>query len=175
MRWAGTVGAIFLAMVLDATWLQWLSPDHWGKPWVVTPHLTLMVVIYRSFYHGPVAGGVIGLAAGLLQDLYWSQMLGPAMGGMMAAGWLAGRMSKWFQPGIWLMALLAPVLDGLYGFWLYGVNLLFTNTQMSAGWFVLNQWGYSVLANTLLGLLVVVTGYRLQNIVKLMRKEEEGK
>jgi len=143
---------LLLAVLLDGAVLPWFSPDVWGFPWMIAPHLTLVVTIWWAARYGAVPGLVAGLAVGLLKDFLYGVMLGPSAVTFGLAGWLAGSFTRWVQPGMAVFLLLTAVGDLLVQAVLWVVYRLFAAVPMALDWVVLYRVLPTLAANVVLAL-----------------------
>jgi len=141
------LGWLLLAVLLDGTVLPWFSPDMWGFPWMVAPHLTLVFTVWWAAHHGTVPGLVAGLAVGLLKDFLYGVMLGPSAVAFGLAGLLAGFFNRLMQPGLTILLLLTAVGDLLYQTVLLAVYRLFATVTAAWDWGLLGRVLPTLLAN----------------------------
>jgi rod shape-determining protein MreD len=138
---------LLLAVLLDGTVLQWFSPDVWGFPWMIAPHLTLVVTVWWAAQHGTYPGLVAGLAVGLLKDFVYGVMLGPSAVAFGLVGLLAGSFSRLIQPGMSYLLLLTAFGDLLYQAVLLAVYRLFAPVPVPWDWVLLYRMLPTLLAN----------------------------
>ncbi len=143
------VAWLLLAVLLDGTVLLWFSPDVWGFPWMVAPHLTLVVTVWWAAQYGTYPGLAAGVAVGLLKDFLYGIMLGPSAVTFGLVGLLAGTLSRHIQPGLAVLVLLTAVGDVLYQTVLWLVYRLFVMAHVSWDWVLLYRMLPTVLANVL--------------------------
>lgn len=66
---------VFFSFLIEGTWFQIFVNTSSGEvEWV--PRFTLLLVIFTSIYRGPGAGIILGLFAGALYDLTYTDLLG---------------------------------------------------------------------------------------------------
>jgi len=113
--------ALAAALLLSSLLIQSVVLSRLPLPGA-TPDLLLLVVIALAISWGPVAGSIIGFAAGLSWDL-----ISPADGPMGAwallyilVGWVAGRMRRPGERAVWELLVVSAGLVAAVtvGYWL---------------------------------------------------------
>lgn len=140
---------LLLAILLDSTVLPWFSPDVWGFPWMIAPHLTLVVTIWWAVQYGTVPGLVAGVAVGLFKDFLYGVMLGPSAATFGLAGWMAGAFTRWIHPGMAVFLMMTVVGDLVYQAVLLAVYRLFAPAPLAWDWLVLYRMLPTLSANVL--------------------------
>ncbi len=88
MRFVSIALAFIVSLILQTTILPLLR---FGG---VIPDLLLVLVIFTALYYGSLAGGTVGLAAGLAQDLLGGHYLGLGALSGFVAGYLMGCLER---------------------------------------------------------------------------------
>jgi rod shape-determining protein MreD len=88
MRFVFIALAFIASLILQTTILPLLRLGG------VIPDLLLVLVIFTALYYGSLAGGAVGLAAGLAQDLLGGHYLGLGALSGFVAGFLMGRLER---------------------------------------------------------------------------------
>jgi rod shape-determining protein MreD len=106
-RYALYLIAAAAALVLEITWLTWLTRLDLGAP----ADLLLVVVMTVGLLHGPEEGAIAGAACGLLEDVMTGVPLGLGMLGGVAVGFCAGLAEQSiYVENMWLPAIAACAL-----------------------------------------------------------------
>ncbi len=104
----------------------------------VTPNLMLILTAAAGILEGPYTGMGMGLFAGLLHDLYFSEYLGFFGLIFLIIGYLTGRIGSYLFIDDYKYTVPAvAAADFLYGFYCYTFQFLFRN-RLYAGYFFLH-------------------------------------
>ncbi|MDR6884952.1 rod shape-determining protein MreD [Bacillus sp. 3255] len=143
--------------VLQGTIMVWLIPSSWQASVHVTPHFTLVFIMFIGLFHHRHSALIYGLIFGLLNDFnYYGAMLGVYSFGMGLTGYLAGLAQR-RQPNLIFYNLLITGV-GLLVFELinYGINRLFKLIDIDLQFALTHYMLPSVLFNLLFALICYV-------------------
>ncbi|WNR45846.1 rod shape-determining protein MreD [Paenibacillus roseipurpureus] len=148
---------LFALFILQGTLIVWLLPAAWQSTVYVTPHLTLVFIMFIGLFHHRHAALIYGLIFGLLHDfIYYGAMLGVYSFGMGLVGYLAG-LGQRRQPNLIFYNLLITSIGLLlFEFLNYGINRLFKLITIDLNWALTHYMLPSVLFNLLIALLCYV-------------------
>jgi rod shape-determining protein MreD len=88
MRFVSIALAFIVSLILQTTILPFLRLGG------VIPDLLLVLVIFTAIFYGSLAGGVVGLTAGLMQDLLGGHYLGLGALSGFVVGYLMGGLER---------------------------------------------------------------------------------
>lgn len=88
MRRLFIVLAFIIVLILQTTILPLM------RIWGIMPDLLLVLVIFTALFYGSLTGGVVGFAAGLLQDLIGGPYLGLGALSYFLTGYLIGYLES---------------------------------------------------------------------------------
>ncbi|UJF32001.1 rod shape-determining protein MreD [Paenibacillus hexagrammi] len=148
---------LFALFVLQGSIVPLLIPSSWMDQVYVSPHLTLVFVIYIALFHHRHSALIYGLLFGLLQDFdYYTSMLGVYSFGMGLTAYLAGLVQR-RQPNLIFYNLLITGLGlCLFEAINYGINRLFKLIDVSFEFALTHYMLPSVLFNLLFALICYV-------------------
>lgn len=139
----------------------------------VVPDLLLILVITVAYTRGRVAGMITGLAAGLLTDACFSEMLGLCALFYLCIGYLAGFSQKIYEERDYTLPMLMIAAgEFLYSFAYYVAHFLLRSRTAFGYYFlhlILPRMVYTVLAAVFLYPLLHSV-HRL--LLRLVEKEE---
>ena len=125
LRW--TAYGLFLLVLF----LLQMSPCGLPAVWGVRPYPLVLLVVSAAMFEGPVGGAAMGMAAGLLWDMYSARLYGGRALTLLVIGCACGLLVRLFMRNNLLSALLlmgaAVLLFGL-GDWLL-VYVLYGKTE----------------------------------------------
>ncbi|MDQ0878016.1 rod shape-determining protein MreD [Paenibacillus sp. V4I3] len=143
--------------ILQGTLLIWLIPSAWQSSVNVTPHLTLVFILFIGLFHHRHTALIYGLLFGLLHDFnYYGSMLGVYSFGMGLTGYLAGLAQRRQPNLIFYNLLITGVGLLLFEFINYGINRLFKLIDIDLKFALTHYMLPSVLFNLLIALICYV-------------------
>lgn len=116
--------ATVFGLILQATILAGFDPFGLG----LRPDLVLIVVVTCGLLRGPWYGAAVGLAAGLVADLFVGGVLGLGALAKMVTGFLAGL----FEKLIFKDNLLVPAIAVFFG--TFAAEAIFLSIRSALGW-----------------------------------------
>jgi rod shape-determining protein MreD len=148
---------LFGLFILQGSLMVWLLPASWQSIVFVTPHLTLVFIMFIGLFHHRHAALLYGLLFGLLHDFtYYGAMLGVYSFSMGLVGYLAGLVQR-RQPNLIFYNLLITSLGLLiFEFLNYGINRLFKLIAIDLNFALTHYMLPSVLFNLLVALICYV-------------------
>lgn len=125
-----------------------MSPGGFFPVWGVRPWPLLLLVVSAAMFEGPIGGASMGLAVGLLWDMYSSRLYGGRALVFMMIGCACGLLVRLLIRNNWLSALLlmaaAVAVYGL-GDWLIMYVLYGESEPLAVLWrLVLPRMGYTL-------------------------------
>lgn len=137
--------------------MVWLIPSTWQSSVHVTPHFTLVFIMFIGLFHHRHSALIYGLLFGLLHDFnYYGAMLGVYSFGMGLTGYLAGLAQR-RQPNLIFYNLLITGIGLLvFEFLNYGINRLFKLIDIDLQFALTHYMLPSVLFNLLFALICYV-------------------
>ena len=143
--------------ILQGTLLVWLIPFSMAILVYVTPHLTLVFILFIGLFHHRHTALIYGLLFGLLHDFnYYGSMLGVYSFGMGLTGYLAGLAQRRQPNLIFYNLLITGVGLLLFEFINYGINRLFKLIDIDLKFALTHYMLPSVLFNLLIALICYV-------------------
>lgn len=121
MKRGGFIALVLIAnLVLLSTLLQHI------RILGVIPNTTMILVVSYALLRGSVGGAVVGLAAGLLQDVFFGSSIGYYALFYMVAGYISGKSHKnFYRENYLLPMLLSAAFTALFGVAVYVTSFLF--------------------------------------------------
>jgi rod shape-determining protein MreD len=165
---------LYIAFLLEDTILKWIIPVSWQTQVHVSPHLTLVVILFIGVYIHRYWSLAFGLSFGMLHDIaHYGPMIGTYSFAAGLAGYLIGLFCSRMENDV-LTAMFWVVTGNLIFEWVvYGIYRVFRITEISVQWAFLHEMLPSVLINLLLALLMYVPLRKWLDTVRLgIRKEE---
>ena len=139
----------------------------------VVPDLLLILVIAVAYTRGRVAGMLTGLAAGLLTDVCFNEMVGLCALFYLCIGYLAGFSQKIYDERDYMLPMLMIVAGEFVYSFAYYVAYFLLRSRTEFGYYfihlILPRMVYTVLAAVVLYPLLL-GGHRL--VLRLVEKEE---
>jgi len=135
----------------------------------VVPNFLFLVVVTLALTEGPVAGGVSGLAAGLLFDLLGTGPVGPYALVLTVTGCLGGVLSANLFGGGWLLPVTVVAIASLATEVTYGVVLAVLGAGTGFWWSLLTIMLPAAAYHTALAVLVYPWLARLLRPDRAMR------
>ncbi|MCZ8513349.1 rod shape-determining protein MreD [Paenibacillus filicis] len=146
--------ALFL---LESTVLPWILPVAWQSKVLVSPHFSLVIVLFIGLFANRHTALLYGLFFGMLNDIiHFSPMLGPVAFSMGLTGYLAGLMNGRLYSSIVVSMLVIALGNLSYEMIIFGLYRLFRVTHLDFQWAFFHQMLPSMLINLLFALAVYV-------------------
>ncbi|NOV04075.1 rod shape-determining protein MreD [Paenibacillus planticolens] len=143
--------------ILQGSIVVWLLPASWQGSVHVTPHFTLVFILFIGLFHHRHSALIYGLIFGLLHDFnYYGAMLGVYSFGMGLTGYLAGLAQRRQPNLIFYNLLITGVGLLLFEFINYGINRLFKLIDIDLNFALTHYMLPSVLFNLLFALVCYV-------------------
>lgn len=121
-RWLPAAGALLAGIILQVA----LAPHI--AVFGVVPNIIFLVVVIVALTQGPVAGGVTGLAGGLVFDLLGASIVGPYGLVLAVVGYFAGMLSANLFAEGWLLPVTVVAVASLSAEVAYGIVLTVMGT-----------------------------------------------
>ncbi|MBA2939300.1 MULTISPECIES: rod shape-determining protein MreD [Paenibacillus] len=143
--------------ILQGSIVVWLIPSAWQSSVHVTPHFTLVFILFIGLFHHRHSALIYGLLFGLLHDFnYYGAMLGVYSFGMGLTGYLAGLAQRRQPNLIFYNLLIIGVGLLLFEFIDFGINHLFKLIDIELKFALTHYMLPSVLFNLLFALICYV-------------------
>ncbi|MCY8233646.1 rod shape-determining protein MreD [Priestia endophytica] len=143
------VSVVFIA---DSLFVNFFANQSWFHQWILSPKLTLIVLLLATIYINPKKGIQYAFFFGLLYDIVYTDLLGVYMFGMPAICYIVSKLLKVFQTNVVIITILTIVGITLLEFYVYEINSMIGLTHMSMDRFLT----YRLYPTLILNLVFVV-------------------
>ncbi|GIP31365.1 rod shape-determining protein MreD [Paenibacillus sp. J2TS4] len=166
---------LLLLFLLEGTVAKWIIPPSWQLQVVVTPHLTLVAIMFIGIYLNKRLGLAYGLGFGLLHDIvYYGPMIGTYCMTMGVIGYLSGYIPFRSQANIMTSLFLVVSGNLLFEWMIYGIYRVTQIRHMDPQWAFMNIMLPTILVNLLFALMIYVPMRKmLDHIRKIQKREKE--
>jgi len=160
-----------LLFLLEGTLVQILIPNMWRSDYSITPHLTLIAIIFISLYLGGKEGLFYGLIFGALYDLVNGSVWGLLLFTYGLIGNGMGLMTQLLHRNLWLILTSVGMGSLLLDTIQFGFFRMFQFTSLDWSYVFFRQIIPSSLLNILLVFLLYPVFHKL--LLEIMKEKEE--
>lgn len=163
MRNLTTFLILLLNLIFQSTFIDLISLNG------ITPNITLIIVVSYAFICGDFTGAVVGFTAGLLQDIFFGQVIGLNSLIYMSTALLTYHLSKTlYSDTFFTPVIITGIASLIYNFMYYVIFILFQG-YTNIGYFLIRI----IIPEIIYSCLISIFIYKLiYNIISYFEKRK---
>lgn len=156
---------IFLAFIIEGTWMQVIAPENYGSSLTFIPRFTIILIVLIALFNQISLAVLYAVIFGLLYDIIYTDFIGIYMFSMAFTAYVVGQSARIMHINIIVGLLVSFVTVIVLDFMIYGLYTLIGFIDIPLKLFLLERLLPSLLVN---GLFFVLIYKPMKKLIKAL-------